>query len=139
LRSHIPPSWIAIVTLALIGLPLSDAGLNFQSRTASMALRSMPKPTGTTVEISLISPVSEIVADRITCPVAFAFAAKSAFDEKSAEQAARIRRHLEKAGKKVGPLDILIAGTARANGAVLVTNNVKEFSRVPGLEVEDWF
>jgi len=104
-----------------------------------MALRSMPKPTGTTVEISLISPVSEIVADRITCPVAFAFAAKSAFDEKSAEQAARIRRHLEKAGKKVGPLDILIAGTAQANGAVLVTNNVKEFSRVPGLEVEDWF
>jgi len=61
------------------------------------------------------------------------------FDEKSAEQAARIRHHLEKAGKKIGPLDTLIAGTVLAHGAVLVTNNIKEFSRVPGLKIEDWF
>jgi len=61
------------------------------------------------------------------------------FDRKAAEQAARVRHELEKAGKKIGPLDTLIAGTVLAHGAILVTNNVGEFSRVAGLEIEDWF
>jgi len=60
------------------------------------------------------------------------------FDEEAAEHAARIRHHLEKAGKKIGPLDTLIAGTALAHRAVLVTNNTREFSRIPELEIEDW-
>ena len=61
------------------------------------------------------------------------------FDEKAAEHTARIRHHLEQSGKRLRPLDTLIAGTALARGAVLVTNNISEFSRVPGLEIEDWF
>ena len=40
---------------------------------------------------------------------------------------------------KIGPMDTLIAATALAHGAKLVTNNTREFERVPGLQLEDWF
>jgi predicted nucleic acid-binding protein len=52
--------------------------------------------------------------------------------------AAGIRVELEKRGLTIGPLDMLIAGTAVSRGAALVTNNAAEFSRVPGLRVLDW-
>ncbi len=45
---------------------------------------------------------------------------------------------LESLGIMIGLMDIVIAGTALSRGALLVTNNVKEFSRVPGLRVADW-
>ena len=61
------------------------------------------------------------------------------FDEKAASRAARLRRDLEQAGTKIGPLDTLIAGTALAHDAVLVSHKIREFSRVQGLRVEDWF
>ena len=50
-----------------------------------------------------------------------------------------MRATLEKAGTPIGPLDMMIAGTALANKAILVTHNVKEFTRVEGFNVEDWF
>lgn len=43
-----------------------------------------------------------------------------------------------KKGEVIGPADLIIAATARADGAVLLTHNSKEFSRVPGLQIEDW-
>ncbi len=49
-----------------------------------------------------------------------------------------IRSDLEKRGTPIGSLDTMIAAHARALGAVLVTNNVREFSRVEGLRVENW-
>ncbi len=49
-----------------------------------------------------------------------------------------IRAHLEKTGQPIGANDLLIAAHARALGLVMVTNNVREFQRVPGLVVEDW-
>ena len=49
-----------------------------------------------------------------------------------------IRTELERAGRSIGHNDLLIAAHARALGAILVTNNVREFSRVPDLEIEDW-
>jgi tRNA(fMet)-specific endonuclease VapC len=49
-----------------------------------------------------------------------------------------IRSDLEKRGTPIGSLDTMIAAHARALGAVLVTNNVREFSRVEGLQVENW-
>ncbi|MCK9607459.1 MAG: type II toxin-antitoxin system VapC family toxin [Methylomonas sp.] len=52
---------------------------------------------------------------------------------------ARIRVALEKAGTPIGPLDMMIAGIALANQATLVTHNTKEFSRIDGLRLEDWF
>jgi tRNA(fMet)-specific endonuclease VapC len=60
------------------------------------------------------------------------------FDSEAAMAAARIRVDLEKRGMAIGPIDILIAGTALSLGALLVTNNTAEFSRVPGLRVADW-
>lgn len=51
---------------------------------------------------------------------------------------ADIRNALERAGTPIGPNDLLIAAHARALGLALVTDNVREFSRVPGLTVENW-
>jgi tRNA(fMet)-specific endonuclease VapC len=61
------------------------------------------------------------------------------FGAAEARIAARIRADLESAGTPIGPLDNLIAGTALRHGATLVTRNVKEFQRIEGLAVEDWF
>lgn len=60
------------------------------------------------------------------------------FTEKEACVYGRIREMLAKDGKLIGPNDMLIAATALANGAVLVTHNTDEFSRVEGLVFEDW-
>lgn len=49
-----------------------------------------------------------------------------------------IRVALGRAGKRIGPYDLLIAAHARQIGAVLVTNNEREFRRVPGLSVQNW-
>ena len=51
---------------------------------------------------------------------------------------ARIRAHLESKGRPIGQNDMLIAAHALALDAVLVTDNDKEFSRVPGLRIENW-
>lgn len=61
------------------------------------------------------------------------------FEEEAARIAASIRAIIEKKGTPIGPYDVLIAGTALANKGVLVTNNTKEFSRVSGLKLENWF
>jgi tRNA(fMet)-specific endonuclease VapC len=50
----------------------------------------------------------------------------------------RIRVALERAGRRIGPYDLLIAAHARHIGAVLVTSNEREFRRVPGLGVQNW-
>ena len=61
------------------------------------------------------------------------------FDARCAEHAAAVRAVLDATGTPIGPHDILIAATTLAQqAAVLVTSNVREFSRVPGLQVEDW-
>ncbi|MGA2272214.1 MAG: type II toxin-antitoxin system VapC family toxin [Bryobacteraceae bacterium] len=60
------------------------------------------------------------------------------FDREAAREAARIRFDLETRGLVIGPLDLLIAGTAVSRGAVLVTNNTQEFSRVKDLRLADW-
>jgi tRNA(fMet)-specific endonuclease VapC len=53
-------------------------------------------------------------------------------------QYARIRAELERAGKPIGNMDLLIAAHAVSQGMTLVTNNIKHFSSVPGLRVEVW-
>jgi tRNA(fMet)-specific endonuclease VapC len=60
------------------------------------------------------------------------------FDQDAARESARIRVDLEARGVMIGPMDLLIAGTTVRRGAVLVTSNTKEFSRVKGLRVLDW-
>lgn len=60
------------------------------------------------------------------------------FGSAEARQYAHIRAEAEAAGKPIGPNDLLIAATTVAQGATLVTHNVREFSRVAGLQIEDW-
>jgi tRNA(fMet)-specific endonuclease VapC len=60
------------------------------------------------------------------------------FDRRAAEEAGRVRAHLARQGTPIGPYDVLLAGHARALGLTMVTANVGEFGRVPGLETVDW-
>jgi tRNA(fMet)-specific endonuclease VapC len=61
-----------------------------------------------------------------------------AFDREDAQRAGEIRAHLAATGTPIGPYDVLIAGQALARGLAVVTHNIREFKRVPGLSVEDW-
>ncbi|MCP5214238.1 MAG: tRNA(fMet)-specific endonuclease VapC [Pseudomonadales bacterium] len=70
-----------------------------------------------------------------------AFAARLevlAFDETAAAHFGQLRAELAKAGKPIGPYDQMIAGHARSLGLILVTNNMNEFKRVPGLRIVNW-
>ena len=60
------------------------------------------------------------------------------FDGYAAEEYGRIRAELEKMGTPIGPMDMLIAGHAKSEGLILVTNNTREFNRVDNLVIEDW-
>lgn len=60
------------------------------------------------------------------------------FDNKAAECCGEVRGYLKKQGTPIGPYDLQIAAIALTHEMVLVTHNIKEFSRVPSLLVEDW-
>ena len=60
------------------------------------------------------------------------------FADKAAAHYGQVRAELEKAGTPCGAHDMQIGGHARSEGLVLVTNNMREFSRMPGLRVENW-
>lgn len=60
------------------------------------------------------------------------------FDGCAAEEYGRVRACLERKGRPIGPMDMLIAGHARSKKLVLVTNNTREFLQVEDLKVEDW-
>lgn len=60
------------------------------------------------------------------------------FDPEAAEAYAAIRLELERAGQPIGERDLLIAATAVSHGLTVVTHNVAEFARVPGVALEDW-
>ena len=61
------------------------------------------------------------------------------FNAHEAQASAAIRASLEQQGTPIGPMDTLIAGCALANNMTLITHNTKEFERVEGLKLEDWF
>ena len=60
------------------------------------------------------------------------------FDDAAAAETGRLRQELEKRGEVIGPHDLQIAAVAVVRGWVLVTNNTREFQRIPRLKVEDW-
>lgn len=60
------------------------------------------------------------------------------FDSEAARQYGRLRANLGRQGTPIGPLDTLIAAHALALNSVLVTNNVREFSKVPMLKLDNW-
>jgi len=60
------------------------------------------------------------------------------FDDSAAVKYGQIRAYLQGNGMKIGPYDLLIAAHALSKGLILVTNNTREFARVPGLSMENW-
>lgn len=60
------------------------------------------------------------------------------YDDLAATHTGQLRAEQAKTGKPIGPYDQMIAAHARSLGLIIVTNNVREFERVPGLRVEDW-
>jgi len=60
------------------------------------------------------------------------------FDAEAARLAAMIRRQLERQGRRIGPYDLLLAGQAVSLDLTLVTENQREFSRIPNLRLESW-
>jgi len=79
-------------------------------------------------------PVSErAVVERFLAPFV-----SLPFDDSAAEHYSHIRHALERIGQRIGAHDLEIASIALARGLTLITHNVSEFSRVPGLLWEDW-
>ena len=60
------------------------------------------------------------------------------FDGPAATHFGQLRAELYGAGKPIGPYDMMIAGHARSQGLILITNNTKEFDRVAGLRIDNW-
>jgi len=60
------------------------------------------------------------------------------FDESAAAHYGEIRTYLERKGNIIGAMELLIAAHARSLSLALVTNNIQEFQRVPGLHAENW-
>jgi len=85
------------------------------------------------VEKSTQRDKNKLALARLVAPLEIA-----PYDHAACAEYGRIRAVLEKAGQPIGPLDMLIAAHACSLGVVLVTNNVREFRRVPDLKIEDW-
>jgi tRNA(fMet)-specific endonuclease VapC len=60
------------------------------------------------------------------------------FDDRCAEEYGLLRAELARAGTPIGPSDMMIVAIARCRDLTLVTHNIREFSRVAGLRLEDW-
>jgi tRNA(fMet)-specific endonuclease VapC len=60
------------------------------------------------------------------------------FGDKAAAHYGQLRAELERAGTPCGPHDLQIGGHARSEGLVVVTNNLREFARMPGVRTENW-
>lgn len=79
-----------------------------------------------------------VTANQAVLKEFFAQFSSLAFDDNSIEHYGEIRALLSKAGKPIGANDFLIAAIAKANQLTLITNNTREFIRVPDLLLEDW-
>ena len=60
------------------------------------------------------------------------------FNDAAADACAHVRAFLAQQGTPIGPNDAMIAAIALANRIILVTHNTREFSRIPGLQLDDW-
>lgn len=60
------------------------------------------------------------------------------FDDMAAAEYGKICAYLQKKGTPIGTMDMLIAGHAKADNLILVTNNIREFARIPELVIENW-
>ena len=60
------------------------------------------------------------------------------YDDEDAIEYGKLKSFLRRSGSIIGPIDLLLASQALAKRMIMVTNNIKEFSRVPDLQVQDW-
>jgi len=60
------------------------------------------------------------------------------FDKQASRQFGQVKAELELQGQKIGSYDTMIAGHARSQGLIVVTNNVREFKRVEGVRIVNW-
>lgn len=107
----------------LINIPLGDVGLS------SVSMAELVHG----VEKSVMREKNLDALNQFLLPLEVAD-----FDQQSALIYGKIRADLERIGQGIGPMDTLIAAHAMSLDAILVTNNTKEFRRVPNLSVEDW-
>lgn len=135
-------------------MPLYLLDTNVLSRLARGIDKNLSEKVARHVEDCVLSSVAwyelEYGAARSSDPVKSAerltllrsvFPLVRAFGEEDAAEAASVRAYLETLkpnAQPIGPHDVLLAGHALALGALLVTHNVREFSRVPRLVIEDW-
>lgn len=80
------------------------------------------------------SPKHNVIVDEFMARID----AVLAWDKGAVEATAQIKKYLSDKGTPIGNNDTMIAGHAVSEGCILVTNNRKEFDRVPDLEIEDW-
>jgi tRNA(fMet)-specific endonuclease VapC len=116
-----------------------------------------PKPSKVQVRIKSIAPADILLCDIVKAELYFgAFKGSKVkenlelldtlfaqfeslpFDAKTARVYGQIRADLTRRGLVIGPYDMQIAAIALVNNVILVTHNVSEFSRVAGLQLEDW-
>jgi tRNA(fMet)-specific endonuclease VapC len=121
---------------------LSDLVRNPQGRIAACIAQVGEKSVCTSMIVAseLRFGAAKRNASKLTAQVDAILAALDVrpFDIPADREYAKLRFHLEQAGTPIGPNDMLIAAHALATESVLVTANTGEFSRVPGLAVENW-
>lgn len=85
-----------------------------------------------------VSKSADVNRNADTLQKFFSSVATISFGKAAAQEYGRLRAGLERAGKPIGAEDMFIAAHAIALGVVLVTSNDREFSKVPGLPIENW-
>lgn len=121
---------------------LSDLVRNPQGAIAQGIARVGEKAVCTSIIVAseLRFGASKRNAARLTAQIEIILAAIEVrpFDAPADREYACLRLHLEQAGTPIGPNDMLIAAHALATESILVTANKSEFTRIPGLTVENW-
>ena len=110
------------------------------SRLLALSPAEIAIPSVVVYELEIgIAQSSQAAKRRAQLDELMALTATLPFDAAAAKRAAAVSSSLRRTGNPIGPMDNLIAGTALANGATLVTHNTSEFRRVRGLALEDWY
>ena len=110
-----------------------------QDRFKGVAAQSIAVPAVVLAEIEYGARKSRDYAETIRAYRAFTDVFEAVpFSRAAAGHYGRVRAELERKGTTIGANDLLIAATALAEDAVLVTHNTREFERVEGLRLEDW-
>ena len=118
---------------------LNDSSATLVNRLRRQAPTDIRLSSVTRAELIFGARRSARVAENVSLLAAFfAPLISLPFDDACAEHYGVLRASLAAAGRPIGPNDLLIAATALAHDLILVSHNVREFSRVANLKLEDW-